>query len=312
MTVFIIWRLCWAILSIVAMSAMLFFSVAGLLGSPAAILLGNEITKESLAQLNEQLGFNRSLFVQYFEWVGHVLTGNFGQSYMTKQPVIEMILPRIPVTIEIGLLAIALATTTSVLSNTIPSGKRYIRPLIDGISIAGITLPNFIIGTFLVYLFAVYFGLLPALGWAPWSEGVANHFYHITLPVVTLSFYAFGSTTLVYRAEYDKMSSQPFVRIARAKGLSRWVVAFKHVMPNSVLPVVTLVGINLGHLLGGAIVTETLFAVPGLGTLFVESIMSRDYSLMLAQGMLMIVGVIVFGAITDILYTVVNPQIRVT
>ena len=237
MAVFIVWRLSWAILSIVAMSAMLFFSVAGLLGTPAAILLGNEITAESLAELNRALGFNRSLFVQYFEWVGNVLTGNFGQSYMTKQPVLEMILPRIPVTMEIGLLAIAVATVTSVLANTIPSGKQYVRPLVDAVSIAGITLPNFIIGTFLIYLFAVYFGVLPALGWAPWSEGIGNHFYHITLPVLTLSFYAFGSTTLVYRAEFDKMSSQPFVRIARAKGLSRWVVAFKHVMPNSVLPV---------------------------------------------------------------------------
>jgi peptide/nickel transport system permease protein len=314
MRAFIVWRLGLAVGSMLAMSLILFFGVAGFLGTPAAILLGAEdATADALNELNERLGFNRPLIVQYFDWLGNILTGDFGVSYSTKLPVIEMILPRIPVTIEVGALALVLATVLSVLVNSLPSTDRFsIRPVVDALSIGGITLPNFILGTFLIYGFAVYLNVLPSIGWAPWSEGVGTHLYHLILPVTTLAAYAFGATTIVYQAEFDSMSKQPFARIARGKGLSRGAVAFKHVLPNSILPVVSLFGVNMGQLLGGAIVTETLFSIPGLGTLFVESIMGRDYSLMLALGLLMIVGVIIVSSLTDIAYTYINPQIRIT
>jgi peptide/nickel transport system permease protein len=191
-------------------------------------------------------------------------------------------------------------------------GRGYLRPVIDGFAIAGITLPNFILGTFLIYAFSVHLRLLPSVGWSPWSDGMKEHVLHLILPVVTLAGYFFGAITIIYRSELASVSSQPFARVARAKGASRARVAFRHVMPNAALPVVTFIGLSLGQMLGGAIVTETLFSIPGLGSLFVDSIMGRDFPLMLAMGTFMIAAVVVMNALTDIAYTFLNPQIGIS
>jgi peptide/nickel transport system permease protein len=134
----------------------------------------------------------------------------------------------------------------------------------------------------------------------------------LILPIATLSGYLFGAVTLIYRPELMAVSALPFTRVARAKGASRSRVAFRHIMPNAVLPVVTFVGLSLGQLIGGAVVTETLFSIPGLGRLFVESILGRDFPLMLAMGVLMIATVIVMYTVTDIVYAFLNPLIRIS
>jgi peptide/nickel transport system permease protein len=305
-------RLAWAVPSVLLMSAMLFFSIGGMLGSPAIFLLGLDATPEAMAELNVRLGFDRPIYVQYLDWLSHVATGNLGTSYITRQPVTEMILSRLPVTLELGLLAILFPAIFAVAINTWAMGRGYVRTAIDALAIAGITLPNFILGTFLIYGFSVHLALLPSVGWSPWSGGVGNHFLHLLLPVVTLSGYLFGAITIIYRSELTVVSAQPFARAARAKGASRGRVAFRHIMPNAALPVVTFIGLSLGQMLGGAIVTETLFSIPGLGSLFVESIMGRDFPLMLAMGVFMIAAVVVMNALTDIAYTFLNPQIQIS
>jgi peptide/nickel transport system permease protein len=305
-------RLAWAIPSVLLMSAVLYFSVGGLLGSPAIFLLGTEATPESIAELNTRLGFDRPIYVQYLDWLSHAARGDLGTSYITKQPVSRMILERLPVTMEISILAILLPAFCAVVVNTWAMGRGYLRPVIDGFAIAGITLPNFILGTFLIYAFSVHLRLLPSVGWSPWSDGMKEHVLHLILPVVTLAGYFFGAITIIYRSELASVSSQPFARVARAKGASRARVAFRHVMPNAALPVVTFIGLSLGQMLGGAIVTETLFSIPGLGSLFVDSIMGRDFPLMLAMGTFMIAAVVVMNALTDIAYTFLNPQIGIS
>jgi peptide/nickel transport system permease protein len=309
---FAVKRLAWAVPSILLMSAMLYFCIGGVLGSPAIFLLGLDATPQAMAELNQRLGFDRPVYVQYLDWLSHVLTGDLGTSYITRQPVSEMILARVPVTLELGLLAILLPSLIAVALNTWAMGRGTVRIAIDGLAIAGITLPNFILGTFLIYAFSVNLEILPSVGWSPWSDGAGEHALHLVLPVVTLSGYLFGAVTIIYRAELAQVSAQPFARVARAKGASRWRVAFRHVMPNAVLPVVTFIGLSLGQMLGGAIVTETLFSIPGLGTLFIESIMGRDFPLMLAMGIFMIAAVVLMNALTDIAYTVLNPQIRIS
>lgn len=305
-------RLAWAVPSVFVMSAMLFFSIAGLLGSPAIFLLGLDATPQAMAELNARLGFDRPVYVQYFDWLSRLLAGDMGTSYITRQPVSGMIFTRVPVTLELGLYSILLPAIVAVGLNTWSIGHRYSRLAIDGLAIAGITLPNFILGTFLIYGLSVNLGVLPSVGWSPWSDGVVQHFVHLVLPVLTLSGYLFGAITIIYRAELATVAAQPFARVARAKGASRRRVAFRHVMPNAVLPVVTLIGLSLGQIAGGAIVTETLFSIPGLGMLFVESIMGRDFPLMLAMGIFMIATVVIMNALTDIAYTFLNPQIRIS
>jgi len=303
-------RLLWAIPSALLITALLFFSVAGLLGSPASFMLGQDATPESIAELNARLGFNRPLIVQYLDWMGRALTGDFGRSYSSHQTVAEAILPRLPVTLELGVAAILLAAVMAVGINSITTGRAVVRPIATSLAVLGITLPNFALGLNLIFLFAVKLGWLPSVGWSPWSAGIATHLTHIILPVVTLSAYYYGSFTLVYRAEYDAISQRLFVRVAKAKGLSERQVSFRHVLPNSILPVITYVGLSLGQLMGGAVVTESLFSIPGVGSQLVDSIVARDYPVMLAIGMLTIAGVVIMNAGADALYAAVNPQIR--
>jgi peptide/nickel transport system permease protein len=303
-------RLLWAIPSAVFITALLFFSVAGLLGSPAALMLGQDATAQSIAELDAQLGFDRPLLTQYLDWMGKALTGDFGRSYSTHQTVADVVLPSLPVTLELGILAIVLAGIVAVVLNSIVVGRRFIRPVATTIAVLGITLPNFALGLSLIFLFSVKLRWFPTIGWAPWSDGLLTHLRHIVLPVLTLSAYYYGSFTLIYRTEYEAVRGQLFVKVAKAKGLSETNISFRHVMPNAILPIITYVGLSLGQLMGGAVVTESMFSIPGVGNLLVNSILARDYPVMLAIGMITIAGVVFMNALADALYAVANPQIR--
>jgi peptide/nickel transport system permease protein len=303
-------RLLWAVPSAILITALLFFSVAGLLGSPAALMLGQDATPESIAALNGRLGFDRPLVTQYIEWMGKALSGDLGRSYSTHQTVADIILPSLPVTLELGILAIVFAGLIAVVINSLTFGRGLIRPVATAFAILGITLPNFALGSSLVFIFSVKLGWFPSFGWAPWSDGLLTHLRHIQLPLLTLSAYYYGAFTLIYRAEYDAVSEQLFVKVAKAKGLGEMAISFRHVLPNAILPVITFVGLSLGQLMGGAVVTESLFSIPGIGSLLVNSILSRDYPVMLAIGMITICAVVMMNALADALYAVANPQIR--
>jgi peptide/nickel transport system permease protein len=304
-------RLVWAIPSALLITAILFFSVAGLLGNPAALMLGQDATPERISELSSQLGFDRPLIIQYFDWISKAAVGDFGRSYSTQQTVAEAILPRLPVTLELGVLAIALACAVAVCVNTLTTGRKLVRPIATGLAVLGITLPNFALGLSLIFVFSVHLGWLPSIGWVPWSAGLTEHLRHILLPVVTLSAYYYGSFTLIYRSEFDAVNRRIFVRVAKAKGLSESTVAFRHVMPNAILPVITYVGLSFGQLMGGAVVTEALFSIPGIGSLLVSSILAKDYPVMLTVGMITIAAVVVMNALADACYSLANPQIRV-
>ncbi|HKX07818.1 MAG TPA: ABC transporter permease [Stellaceae bacterium] len=303
-------RLLWAVPSAILITALLFFSVAGLLGSPAALMLGQDATAQSIAELNARLGFDRPLVTQYLDWMGKALSGDLGRSFSTHQTVADIILPSLPVTLELGVLAILLAGLFAVAIDSLTLGRRLIRPVATVLAMVGITLPNFALGSSLVFVFSVKLGWFPSFGWAPWSDGVLNHIHHIELPLLTLAAYYYGSFTLIYRAEYDAVAERLFVKVAKAKGLGETAISFRHVLPNAILPVITYVGLSLGQLMGGAVVTESLFSIPGIGSLLVNSIMSRDYPVMLAIGMITIAAVVLMNALADALYAVANPQIR--
>jgi len=310
MLTLVVRRLLLAVPNLILISALLFFSVSGFLGSPAGLMLGADASPEAIAALDARMGFDQPLAAQYLQWIGGALTGDLGRSYTMQESVVSLLLPRIPITAELAFLAILLATLSATVINSITVGRGFVRPLATSLGIAGITVPNFMLGISLIFIFSVKLGWLPTTGWSPWSEGVLEHFRHLLLPVLTLSAFYFGSFSLVYRAEYETVRRQLYVRVARAKGLSETAVSFKHVLPNSILPVITYIGITLGQLTGGAVVTETVFSVPGTGSLFVSAILARDFPVMLAISMLIIVGVALMNLLADLLYTVANPRIR--
>ena len=296
--------------NIVLLTALLFWSVFSLLGTPVEMMLGRDADPATIEALNARYGFDRPVHEQYLSWMWNALQGDFGRSYVTKQSVADAILPRILVTLEIAGLAVALAVVATAVMNSIPVARRAIGSANTGLSLVGITVPNFMLGISLIYLFSVQLGWLPTTGWVDWSEGFVKHCTHIVMPVLTLSAFFFGSFSLVYRAEYRSIQQQLFIKVTRAKGLSEWGVSFKHALPNSIMPVITYAGLSLGQMTGGAVVTETVFSVPGMGRLFVDSITSHDFPVMLAVGMIIIVGVVLLNLLADILFTVINPRIR--
>jgi peptide/nickel transport system permease protein len=306
----IVRRVVLMLLTAMAVSALLFFTVTQLLGSPAEMMLGQDASKQAVAALNAAYGFDQPAVVQYLRWLGGALTGDLGQSYPTQQSVAGAIAARVPVTLELTFWSMVLAVTAAVVSNTVPVAGRPLRTLVTAANLIGITVPNFMLGVSLIFLLSVKLNLLPSTGWVPWSDGVGAHLTHMVMPVLTLSAYYFGAFSIVYRAEYQAVIRRPFIQVAHAKGLRAWRVAFRHAAPNAILPVITFVGISIGQLTGGAVVTETIFSMPGTGRLFVTSIEARDFPVMLAIGMLIVVGVVVMNLLADIGYAVVNPQIR--
>lgn len=298
------------LLTAIAVSALLFFTVTRLLGSPAEMMLGQDASPQAVAALNAAYGFDRPAVIQYLHWLGGALSGDLGRSYTTQQSVAAAIASRVPVTLELSLWSIALAVTAAVVCNTIPVARRQLQPLITAANLIGITVPNFMLGVSLIFVLSVKLDLLPSTGWVPWSDGVGAHLEHMIMPVLTLSAYYFGAFSIVYRAEYQNVIQRQFIQVAHAKGLGAWRVAFRHAAPNAILPVITFVGISIGQLTGGAVVTETIFSMPGTGRLFVASIEARDFPVMLAIGMLIVVGVVIMNLLADIGYEVVNPQIR--
>lgn len=303
-------RLFLAIPTTIILTFLLFVSVSALLGSPAEMMLGQDASPDAIKALNARYGFDRPILVQYFDWLANALQGDFGRSFITQQSVASAVLPAIPVTLELALWSVMLAATAATVLNSLPVARRIVMPLVVTVNIAGLTVPNFMIGISLIFLFSVGLGWLPSSGWEPWPDGVINHLRHIAMPVLTLSAYYFGAFSIVFRAEQKDVARRLFVQVARAKGLSEWTVSFKHALPNAILPVITFIGLSIGQLTGGAVVTETVFSMPGIGRLFVSSIAARDFPLMLAIGMLIMVGVVVMNLLADLVYTLVNPQIR--
>jgi peptide/nickel transport system permease protein len=312
MLTLILRRLLLVLPNLFLLTFLLFASITSLLGSPAAMMLGEEASPQAIREINERYGFDRPVIVQYADWMWNAVQGDFGRSFTTQQAVADAVLPRLPVTLELALWSIVLAILVETTINTVPFAKRFVGTLSSTLAILGITVPNFMLGIVFIYFFSVYLRWLPSTGWVPWSEGALTHLRHIIMPVLTLSAFYIGSFSLVYRAEYRDVVRRLFIKVARAKGLSETRVAFGHALPNSILPVVTYVGVSMGQLAGGAVVTETVFSVPGVGRLFVDSIASRDFPVMLAVGMLIIVAVMVTNLLADIVYTVVNPQIRLS
>jgi peptide/nickel transport system permease protein len=303
-------RLFLAIPTTIVLTFLLFTSVSVLLGSPAEMMLGQDASPDAIKALNARYGFDRPVLVQYFDWLTKAAQGDFGRSFVTQQSVAGAVLPAIPVTLELALWSVLLAALAATVLNSLPVARRIVMPLVVTLNIAGLTVPNFMIGISLIFLFSVGLGWLPSSGWEPWSDGAINHLRHIAMPVLTLSAYYFGAFSIVFRAEQKDVARRLFVQVARAKGLSEWMVSFKHALPNAILPVITFIGLSIGQLTGGAVVTETVFSMPGIGRLFVSSIAARDFPLMLAIGMLIMVGVVVMNLLADLVYTLVNPQIR--
>lgn len=274
-------------------------------GDPVAVMLGEQATAADQAALRHQLGLDRPLLWQYGHFMASLLQGDLGQSLFFRQPVVELIAERLPYTVELALLALAVALLLAV-----PLGlwaalraRQWPDQLAMTLSLLGVSIPNFWLGPMLILLFSLWLGWLPVSGAdQPWAW---------VLPAVTLGTALAAILTRMLRASLLEVLHEDYIRTARAKGVSGWRVTWVHALRNALLPVVTVLGLQLGTLLGGAVITEVVFDWPGLGQLLVEAIQRRDYPVV--QGVILVITVayVVVNALTDLAYAWLDPRVKV-
>jgi ABC-type dipeptide/oligopeptide/nickel transport system permease component len=305
MFAFLTGRLLQAIPVLFGVSLAVFLMVHLIPGDPAALIAGNEATRADVENVRQSLGLDRPLPAQYASFVGKALTGDFGRSFRTGRPVLEEIMPRYLNTMALGAIALAIAVLIGMASGIVSAVRRH--TAFDNaallLSLAGVSMPTFFLGLLLMLVFSVWLGWLPLSGKDTWL--------HYILPAITLSTASIAIVSRVMHASLIEVLHEDYVRTARAKGQREPLVIWRHAVRNALIPVVTVAGLQLGYLLGGAVVTETVFAWPGLGRLLVQSILARDFPVVQAAVLLLATTFVAINLITDLIYGLLDPRIRV-
>jgi len=301
---YLIKRLLSTIPVLIGISLLLFFMLRMLPGDPAQVLAGQMATPQEIENIRHQLGLDRPIYEQYAVYMSHLVRFDLGRSARTQNPVIDEIWARLPNTLLLAVVAITLACLFGIPAGIISAVRPYswIDYLVTLSALFGISMPVFWLGLMLVVVFAVVLQWLPAGGTGSWQ--------HVILPAVTLASFVIAFIARMTRSTMLETLSQDFTTTARSKGLSEMVVIVKHALKNALIPIITVVGLQFGFLLGGAVLTETVFAWPGLGRLLYDSISARDYPTI--QGTILIFGLlyIIVNLVVDLIYAFVDPRIH--
>lgn len=280
-------------------------------GDPVLVYAGEERDPESLAQLRTIYGLDQPLPIQYVAWLTHAARGDFGRSLRTRQPVAEAIVERLPATLELGLAALTLSVTVAIVVGTISALKRnsLVDLLATGVTLGGVSLPNFFLGLILILLFALTFRIFPPGGYVPFVDDPLGNLRRLVLPAITLATASTAVNLRQVRSSLLDVFGQDYMRTARAKGLGERVVIARHAMKNALIPVVTLVGLQVGAIIEGAIITETIFFWPGVGKLVVDSITGLDYPVVQAIVVLSALSFMMSTLVVDLIYAFLDPRI---
>jgi peptide/nickel transport system permease protein len=290
-----------------------FIVVEALPGSAAQQLLGPGATPDQVAELERELGTDRSMVVRYVDWLGGVLTGDLGRSLADERSVTSVISGRFGVTAELVLFAliVSLAFTVPIALLAARKPRGIVDRISMGVSMTGLSIANYVLALVLVYIFAVELAVLPAIGFVPIGDGLFQNLRSLLLPAVSIGFPLFCFYTRLLRADIvDQMLGEDYVTTAKAKGIGPWRVLVRHAFRNSLFGLLTIVGLNLGTLIGATVIIEQIFALPGIGQQFLQSISNRDIPVI--EGIVLIFAVVVVLAnlVTDLLYAVLDPRVR--
>lgn len=293
--------------------SVLIFSLQHLLpGDPALVMAGEERDPIVIQQIREQYGLDRPLPMQYLTWMGNVLSGDLGQSMRIKVPVLDLIVEKLPVTLHLAIMAMAIALLIGVPAGVLSAVKKDspVDYVINVVGLAGISTPNFWLGIMLILLFAVNLGWLPAGGYVSPATDLRASLAATIMPAFVLGTAIAGVIMRHTRSAMLQAMSSDYVRTARAKGLSERVVVWKHAMRNALTPVITLGALEFGTLLSGAVLTEQIFSIPGFGKLIVDAVFNRDYAVV--QGVVLVTATIyiLLNLLADIGYILANPRLR--
>jgi peptide/nickel transport system permease protein len=309
----IVKRILMAIPIMLGVSILTFWVLTLIPGSGAQQLLGIDATPEQIAALEAEMGLDRPAVVQYVTWLQGVLTGDLGTSMVNRQPVTSLLATRLPITFQLVAMAfvvsLALAIPAALISARWPGG------LVDRIgmvvSMTGLAVANYVLALLLVLVFAVLLGVLPAIGYVPLSQSITGNLRSMTLPTIAIALPLFCFYTRFLRSDLvDQMLSEDYVDTARAKGIGPWQVVLRHAFRNSSFGLITLVGLNLGTIIGGTVIIEQIFALPGMGQLLLQSINARDAVVVQACVLIFALVAVTANLIVDLLYVVLDPRIR--
>jgi peptide/nickel transport system permease protein len=285
-------------------------------GDPAAVIAGNSATNEDIAKIQVQLGLDRPIPVQYGIWMGNVFQGDLGFSYYLNKPVTELIAQRVEPTLSLAFGTVILAILIAVPLGTLAAWRMggWLDRLLSGFSVAGFSVPVFVIGYLLIYLFAIRLEWLPVQGYkslsGPSAAGPWAWMRQLILPVMTLAMIYVALIARVTRASVSEALTEDYIRTARAKGITESAVLLRHALANAAVPIVTVVGIGIALLIGGVVVTETVYAIPGLGSLTVDAVLNRDFPVIQGLVLLFSVSYVLINLLVDLSYLVLDPRIR--
>ena len=296
-------------------SVITFSFLSVLPGDPVTLMLGPDAagkTPEQLAQERHDLGLDRPLLVQYFDWIGGVLTGDWGRSITTHQPVTQAIKQRAPVTLELALFAWAWSLAVAIPMGVFAAIRRnsWFDRVASAGAVAGVAMPNFWLAILLILLFSVRLGWLPASGYVNPFQDLIPGLKTLLLPALALGFGQMATVMRQTRSSMLEVLNQDYVRTARAKGLAERTVVYGHGLRNALLPIITIIGLRLGFLLGGSVIIEQLFALPGMGRLAVDSIFSKDFPVVMGFVLLIGFAVPVANLLTDLAYGISDPRVK--
>lgn len=297
---------------LLAVTALTFFMVDLLPGDAAFEIAGQDALQEDVAAIREELGLDRNVLVRYFKWLGEVATGNLGRSLLTREPVLEIVLSRLPVTLELMIIS-QLLTLILAIPAGIASAYRADTGLDRSLSTAAfatMSVPVFVMALLLVFVFSLKLRWLPATGYVPLSAGLWPNLKSLILPAFSITLVEWVPLMRVLRSDMITILQEDFILMARSKGLPTARILFRHALRPSLFTLITVLGLHIGHMIGGAVIVEWIFALPGMGRLLITAIFNRDA--ILVQGCILFatVGYVVTNFCVDLLYTIMDPRVR--
>ncbi|MGY4477760.1 ABC transporter permease [Bradyrhizobium sp. USDA 3364] len=312
MLFFVARRLLYLVPVLIAVSVLTFVIASLLPGDLAYVILGDQATPENVAALRHDLGLDQPIWLRYLGWLWHILQGDFGRSFRTGQTVLQAVSERVPVSFELMILAELIGLAIGVplaIACAAKAGGAFDR-FMTGTAFGMLSVPTFLSAILLIYLFAVELRLLPATGYVPFTEDPVANLRFMVLPALTLGLAEWPGIMRVLRSDMIAALQEDYIALAKAKGLKPSRILFVHALKPSSLTLVTITGINIGRLIGGAVIVETIFALPGIGRLLVGAILTRD--LIILQGVVLLVGAgfVIMNFIVDLLYALLDPRIR--
>lgn len=297
--------------TLLLVSVLLFGIITMLPGDAAMGVVGESVNQEDLKRIRTELGLDRPIYVRYADWLGNVLQGDFGRALKSNQPVIEIVKERLPVTAELAFLAMFVSTIVAIPAGIFAALRRNSNwDVFNGIfSMIGVAMPPFWMGILLIMMFSLWLDVLPSSGYVSFFKDPVSNLEHMVMPAFTIGL-AFAATIMRQtRSSMLEVLGEEYVITARAKGLKESVVIWKHALRNALIPVVTVISMQVGRMIGGAVVTESVFALPGMGRQIVDSIIYRDYPVVMALILITALCVVVSNTLVDILYVIIDPRI---